>query len=394
MKNIRENAIDVLEQSIISGIIVASPNKVANYQRVWARDGVICGLAGLAIGHEKLSEAFEKSLAILAENQGPDGQIPSNVSVSSKGEVESVSYGSLVGRVDATTWFIIGAFHFLAQSPKSQYRKLLMTSIEKGMKVLSAWQYNAAGLIYTPQGGNWADDFITEGYTFYDQLLYFWCQKLCNKFFQSTYDINESKRKIMINFWPDEATLNQAVHSRAQKSLLSEGQTRFFQASFRPSGYLDLFDSFAHSLAFLLQIPNDEQRKEIFLYQSSISKDLSTSLLPAFWPVIDDKSPLWTELTLGTSLEFRNRPYEYHNGGIWPMINSWWGIGLLCLDEKERFTSFKQDLNTLLNQAQKPFAEFFHGQTKKSQGVSPCTWSAAGILLLDHFERHRSGLII
>ena len=59
-------AIELLEKVSSSEGFLASAQNISNYKRVWARDGVICGLAALASGEEKLIETFRKTLETLA----------------------------------------------------------------------------------------------------------------------------------------------------------------------------------------------------------------------------------------------------------------------------------------------------------------------------------------
>jgi hypothetical protein len=37
----------------------------------------------------------------------------------------------------------------------------------------ATWEFNNKGLLYVPLSGNWADEYITDGYVLYDQLLRF-----------------------------------------------------------------------------------------------------------------------------------------------------------------------------------------------------------------------------
>ncbi|MBK7466490.1 MAG: hypothetical protein IPJ43_06555 [Saprospiraceae bacterium] len=55
-----------------------------------------------------------------------------------------------------------------------QYFELLKPAIYKCLNVLEIWEYNSRGLIYTPLGGNWADEYPTSGYTLYDNVLRYW----------------------------------------------------------------------------------------------------------------------------------------------------------------------------------------------------------------------------
>ena len=95
------NAIAVLHRcSSDIGFLASSENK-DNYRRVWARDGVVCGLAALASKDQTLIATFKKTLQTLGDFQHDLGIIPSNVYFSD-GQPK-ISYGGLVGRTDTTS---------------------------------------------------------------------------------------------------------------------------------------------------------------------------------------------------------------------------------------------------------------------------------------------------
>ncbi|HGX91873.1 MAG TPA: glycogen debranching protein, partial [Candidatus Tenderia sp.] len=87
---------------------LASPSRHDNYRRVWARDGVILGLAALMSGERELISGLRHTLLTLAHHQGPHGEIPSNVDT----VADRISYGGTTGRVDADLWFIIGCCQY------------------------------------------------------------------------------------------------------------------------------------------------------------------------------------------------------------------------------------------------------------------------------------------
>ncbi len=74
-----QKALELLRNATTPTGILASVTDIDNYQRVFARDGVICGLAGLVSGDEVVTAGLRSTLETLAESQGPHGQIPSNV---------------------------------------------------------------------------------------------------------------------------------------------------------------------------------------------------------------------------------------------------------------------------------------------------------------------------
>ena len=100
----RQESIKLLHELITNVGFLAAKEDVENYERIWSRDGVVAGIASLLIKDEKLITTFKKTLDVLREHQDETGRIPSNVTPR-KGHV---SYGTTVGRVDATIWYIIG----------------------------------------------------------------------------------------------------------------------------------------------------------------------------------------------------------------------------------------------------------------------------------------------
>ena len=173
-------AIELLQKVSSSEGFLASAQNISNYKRVWARDGVICGLAALASGEDDLIATFRKTLETLANNQHYNGTIPSNVMTN--GEIVEVSYGGLAGRVDAVTWFIIGICQYAFYKNDITFVKKHESNIQKCLQLLEAWEFNNKHLVYVPLSGNWADEYITDGYVLYDQLLRIWALKSYNHF--------------------------------------------------------------------------------------------------------------------------------------------------------------------------------------------------------------------
>ena len=167
-----EKSIELLLKCSTEKGFVASAQDISNYKRVWARDGVICGLSALASGHRELIKTFKNTLLTLAKHQHEVGTIPSNVGVSEKDE--SVSYGGLAGRVDAATWFVIGVCQYANYTNDFAFFNDLKPKIYKVLQLLNAWEFNNKHLMYIPLSGNWADEYITDGYVLYDQLLRYW----------------------------------------------------------------------------------------------------------------------------------------------------------------------------------------------------------------------------
>lgn len=357
----------------------ASANDISNYKRVWARDGVICGLAALASEDELLINTFEKTIETLAKHQHKIGTIPSNVYFSENG-VE-VSYGGLAGRVDAVSWFIIGVCQLAHYKKDKAIVALYSTQIEKALYLMDCWEFNNNHLMYVPISGNWADEYITDGYVLYDQLLRLWALKSYNYFIDNkdlSKKIEAIKGKIEHNFLP--TSTSEKVHPKAyQEAAIKD----FMPCSFSPSGYKMYFDAFAHSLAVLLNIGEVTFQLKTMDYALKLKNSLPLHVIPAFWPPIKPTDWEWNILKNNCKYEFRNQPFEFHNGGSWPMVNGFFGLALHKLGLTQESNAILNALNKANTQAEFGFYENFNSENGEPNGVQFCAWSAAASILLE-----------
>ena len=371
-------AIELLHDVSTPNGFLASAHDTSNYKRVWARDGVICGLAALSSGDEKLIETFKKTLETLAKNQHDIGTIPSNVLISK--EHDEVSYGGLAGRVDAVTWYIIGICQYAFHQKDIDFYETHRQSIQKCLTLLEAWEFNNKHLIYVPLSGNWADEYITDGYVLYDQLLRIWALRSFNYFEKNdliSKKIDAITNQININFIPNSE--DEKYHEKAYKE---HDFGDYMPCSFSPAGYKSQFDAFANSLALFLNIGTKEFQEKIINYSSCLSNSLSLGLLPAFWPVITEKDEDWSLLKNNCKYEFRNYPFEFHNGGSWTMVNGFYGLGLIEKNELEKAKNILEKCNVANSKEAFSFYENFNSNTTLPNGVEKCAWSAAATVFL------------
>ncbi|MFY8069193.1 MAG: glycoside hydrolase 100 family protein [Flavobacterium sp.] len=371
------NSIALLHTVSTSKGFLASAENTSNYKRVWARDGVICGLAALASGDEKLISTFKNTLETLAKYQHEMGTIPSNVLVS-EDQIE-VSYGGLAGRVDAITWFIIGVCQYGFFKNDPEFVSKFSDQIEKCLFLLNAWEFNNKHLLYVPQSGNWADEYVTDGYVLYDQLLRIWALKSYNHFVKKVEideKINAIIEQISINFFPDSS--KEKFHPEAYNSITFKD---YAPCSFSPSGYKEQFDAFANALLLLLNIGSTEFQNKLINYSQIVADETKLGLLPAFWPPIFPEDEYWNLLKRNCKYEFRNYPYEFHNGGSWSMVNGFFCMAYREKNEDEKAHLLLENINKANAIKNFSFYENFNTQTQEPNGVAFCAWSAAAGIL-------------
>jgi len=376
---------------------LASPSKTTNYRRVWARDGVILGLAGLLNGDSELVHTFRRTLQTLADNQGPHGEIPSNVDPASG----RVSYGGTTGRVDSELWFVIGCGEFWQATGDDAFVNAVQPALNRVKFLLGAWEFNNRGLIYVPETGDWADEFLHHGYVLYDQLLYLQAQRTLCAIRHALYDSQDHqltektirlKHLIHDNYWfNDSADLpDDAYHDvlyEQGRTAASKRRGEYWMPFFSPTGYGFRFDALANVLVSLFGVCSAEQRRKVDAYIDTILVD-ELPLLPAFHPVIDPHDKDWSHLHMTFSYSFKNRPHEFQNGGLWPFITGFYVADLAARGETGRAGRFLDaiDRANALPVRGEPwsFPEYVHGQALTAGGTPHQGWSAAGAVIAHH----------
>ncbi|MBT8262992.1 MAG: fructofuranosidase/invertase [Bacteroidia bacterium] len=381
LQTIHGEAVNLLHRLTTPDGILASTIEADNYKRVWARDSIICGIAGLLLDDETITNGLKNSLLTLASKQHEHGMIPSNVL---PGENSDVSFGSLVGRIDANTWFIIGSCLYYLESNDTQTWETLQPAINKCRYFLKSTEFNDKGWIYTPLSGNWADEYPVHGYTLYDNLLRIWGEKLWIKISGGNLDaLNELIEKTSSNFWPSTQTnAKKLYHQGAYRKAISKNAGHY--AAFILPGCYDMrFDAAGNALALLLLRTDDFQKKELRSFIDELKAGLGNSLIPAFWPAITENSPDWHLLQGNYSYDFKNKPGYFHNGGIWPV----W-MGLFCMGltkiglndaSKDSVTEFERIVQDAKNW---DFNEYIDAVNFGLDGKTQMGYTASGIVFM------------
>lgn len=388
-----KKAIRLLQNATTSTGILASVTDIDNYQRVFARDGVICGLAGLTSGDETITEGLRRTLETLAESQGTHGQIPSNVQKNGSGEIIHLSYGGLAGRVDTIPWFVIGTGNYVKFTGDREFGERMKPVILKGLNLLDAWEFNSRGLIYVPLSGDWADEYIYHGYIFHDQVLRLWALKCCAELCadaETQAKVDHLTELLRVNYWPTSKGLKSGLIYHPYASLLylqKSGEPRYWLPALTPGGYFSQFDGFSNALAILMGLSSPEQNEQTLDHGELIIEQTGSGLVPIFWPPIQEGEPLWHDLQANFKYRFKNVPFHSHNGGVWPMVTGWWGMALHKAGRTGDAESMLEALHAFNRQGDEnigewAFYEHGHGQTGKPLGVPRTSWSAAAQVLL------------
>jgi hypothetical protein len=392
-------ALALLYDCVTPDGFVASPSDHDNYRRIWSRDGSIISLAAILTGDVNLIGTARRTFETLAASQGPHGEIPSNVDPVTK----RISYGGSTGRVDSDLWFVIGCGEYWLATGDDEFLEGLQPAIEKVRFLLGAWEFNNRGLIYVPLTGDWADEYLHNGYVLYDQLLYLQAQRTLARMHaavhgSSDHTLNEKisrlRHLIRDNYWFDEGqkipddAYHEVLYEKGRAAASSHCAGRHWMPFFSPGGYGYRFDAFANVLVSLLNVADDAQRSKVdaFIAGEVIHDELP--LLPAFHPVIEPVDEDWEELNVMFSYTFKNKPYEFQNGGLWPMITGFYVADLARRQQTEEAGKYLQAIhrgNALVMDGEAwGFPEFVHGRKFTPGGTRHQGWSAAAAIIGHH----------
>ena len=298
-----------------------------NYKRVFARDAFWIFMASILSGDRTLIKGCKDSIRTLAAHQRDDGAIPSNVSPDGK-----TSYGIINPRVDSTTLYVIGCIKFAYRYPEEQILEDHFESIEKAFLYLeNTWENKKYELLFIPQAGNWADEYLQQGVVLYDEVLWYMAIKEYSKVLKninkerSVYYAEKAERvKKLINekFWIENLDKDREyIYSNMTNKFNFEKAgyyIHFFYAPARdkvsfnyPQG---IFDAFGNILAILAELPTEEQIGKIvnFIDEISVNK---YPLIPAHYPFFSEETFRYQKLY---QYRFKEFVGHYHNGGLWP----------------------------------------------------------------------------
>ncbi len=379
-------SLDLLKTLSTDAGFLASNEHVENYERVWARDGIIAGIASLLSGDTKLIAVFKKTLETLSAHQDETGRIPSNVTP----ETGRTSYGTTVGRVDATIWYVIGVIAFTKSSNDHSFFSTHRASVERALFYLKCLELNGRGLLYIPQGGDWADEYINHAYVLYDEMLYYFA---LSAFASLTKDERVTSAKkhlsdlIRVNYFPKKENLESPlVYNKTLYKKSLDLDTPQVPASYFTNHSIHFnLDTFAISLLLMSDILETDTHATLRKHVLDFGLNKDFPILPAFDPVITEKDYEWKRLALDFLYEFRNKPNEYHNGGLWPLVH---GFFISTLPQNEGFEQLDAFAQVLARDSY-IFPEFYHGKTFKALGTKDLSFSASAYIIAYEAIVHR-----
>lgn len=99
--------------------------------------------------------------------------------------------------------------------------------------------------------------------------------------------------------------------------------------------------------------------------------------------MIEEGDPDWPALRRYHLYAFRNRPHEYHNGGVWPIWLGWLALAFARTGRADDLARLRALVAARLDaRPDYDFEEYLHGVTSVPGGTRRMAYSATGLVFL------------
>ena len=311
-------SIELLRRNLTpAGILAASPGDRARsrgYTAIFGRDAAICAIGMALSGDPLLERAAMTGLDTLAEHQAPNGQIPKFVE---PGAREADFW--YLGCIDSTLWWLLARDFLERRSPPA--RKKRSRRVELALQWLLAQEHQRFFLLQQNEASDWADIMPRSGFVLYTNALWYAVKRRYG--LDRAEDTRDNFNGL---FHPFSAGLARYRRARLlNEYALRHARNRDLYLSFvNFASFGEEGDVFGNLLAVLcgLADPRASRRTLDALQRARVSR---------LYPVrvvthpIRRRSALWRPYM---SRHRQNEVWQYHNGGIWPMVGGFWVVAL------------------------------------------------------------------
>jgi len=376
LEECRRRAVQLLRQNLTpAGILAASASPRARqrgYTAIFGRDAAICALGMAVSGDAVLREQAARGLITLARYQAPNGQMPKFVDPRQR----EADFWYL-GCIDSTLWWLIAVALLDAWGAPAGLRREYAAAIRRALDWLLAQEHQRFYLLQQNEASDWADIMPRSGFVLYTNALWY-----CVKQLHGLPHAAATRASFNGLFHPFSAQLStyRRAHLLADYVLRGAVRRRLYLSFVNFSFFGDEGDIFGNLLTVLLGVPDRAGRARTL---SALLASRANDPYPARAVIrpIRPGSRLWRPYM---ARHRQNFSWQYHNGGIWPLLGGFW---VLALSAGGHTAQARRDLVQLAQACALGnwrFSEWLHGRTLALQGMPGQSWSAAAFLLAAH----------
>jgi glycogen debranching enzyme len=323
-------------------------------------------------GDKQLVREAAAGLQTLADHQAPNGQIAKFVDL----QRQEADFWYL-GCIDSTLWWLI-ALAILDR--RGQPRGLLRRHAKRiGLAVqwLLAQEHQRFFLLQQNEASDWADIMPRSGFVLYSNALWYFVKVL--------FDLPQAQATLEnFNglFHPFSARLAEYRRARLlNEYVLKKGRDRDLYLSFvNFSFWGEEGDVFGNVLAVLMGL-TDKRATNRTLAALTRAQVNDPYPVRAVTRPIRQQSSLWRSYM---ARHRQNHVWQYHNGGIWPMVGGFWVVALAACGRREQAWKDLVRLARSCAIRDWAFTEWLHGKTLAPRGMPGQSWNAAAYLMAEH----------
>jgi glycogen debranching enzyme len=384
LQSCHERSIELLKRNLTQGgILAATPGDRAEqrgYTAIFGRDAAVCAL-GMAVSGDKLLEREAATgLQTLADHQAPNGQIAKFVDV----HRHEADFWYL-GCIDSTLWWLIAlAILDRRRQPRGLLRRY-SGQIRLALQWLLAQEHQRFFLLQQNEASDWADIMPRSGFVLYTNALWYLVKRLF-----ALGQAEQTHENFNGLFHPFSAKLAEYRRARLlNEYVLKTGRDRDLYLSFvNFSFWGDEGDVFGNVLAVLTGLA-DERAARRTLDALTKAKVGDPYPVRAVTHPIRHKSSLWRPYM---ARHRQNQVWQYHNGGIWPMVGGFWVAALAAAGRAQQARNGLIGMARACEVGDWAFTEWLHGRTLAPRGMPGQSWNAAAFLMAEYLVAGGSDL--
>lgn len=356
------------------GILAATAGQRADlrgYTAIFGRDAAVCAL-GMAVSGDKLLEnAAATGLHTLAEHQAPNGQIPKFVDLQ-----RSEADFWYLGCIDSTLWWLIALAFLDSRASGDALRRRYRKRIELAVQWLLAQEHQRFFLLQQNEASDWADIMPRSGFVLYTNALWYFVKRLyCLE------HAAETLQNFNGLFHPFSAGIAEYRRARLLNDyVLRNARDRDLYLSFVNFSFCgEEGDVFGNVLAVLLGLADARASRRTL-------DALTRSRVHDPYPVRAVTRPIKRASVLWRPYMARHRQnlvWQYHNGGIWPMVGGFWVTALVSSGRQQQAREELVKLARACAIKNWAFTEWLHGKTLAPRGMPGQSWNAAAYLMAE-----------
>jgi len=349
------------------GILAATPGKRADrrgYTAIFGRDAAVCALGMALSGDAVLEREAATGLHTLAAHQAPNGQIPKFVDLQRR----EADFWYL-GCIDSTLWWLIAVAYL-------GLRRRHARRIRLALQWLLAQEHQRFFLLQQNEASDWADIMPRSGFVLYTNTLWYLVKRLYRL---------EHAAQTLANFnglfHPFSAGLAEYRRARLLNDyVLRASNQRHLYLSFVNFAFFgEEGDVFGNVLAVLLGLADARATRRTL---DALTRTRAHDPYPirAVTRPIKRASTLWRPYM---ARHRQNLVWQYHNGGIWPMVGGFWVAALVASGRRQQAREELVKLARACAVKNWAFTEWLHGKTLAPRGMPGQSWNAAAYLMAE-----------